>query len=174
MKKLMFVLAFALFGTAGLMAQETAKKACSKTAASSCCAKKSASAATTSTAMNTKVLSAAESRAEADASITKRVCAESGTVSFYKEEKCEKSGKISYKQVSFDAEKNEFVNVSPNDIGNASNGEMIKVSDMEEGATPDNAKKKACSKDGKAAGCCSKKEGKSGACCSKKPKTEEK
>jgi len=155
MKKLMFVLAFALFSTAGLMAQETAEKVCSKTVAKSCCAKKSAS--TTSTAMNTKVLSAAESRAEEDASITKRVCAESGSVTFYKEEKCAKSGKISYKQVSFDAEQSEFVNVSPNDIGNASSGEMIKVSDMEEGATADNAKKKVCSKDGKAAGCCSKK-----------------
>lgn len=158
----MFVLAFALFGTAGLMAQETAKKACSKTAATSCCAKKSAS--TTSTAMNTKVLSAAESRAEADASITKRVCAESGSVSFYKEEKCATSGKISYKQVSFDAEKNEFVNKSPNDIGNANSGEMIKVTNMEEGADAKASVKKACSKDSKAAGCCS----------SKKKKTEEK
>lgn len=149
----MFVLAFALFGTAGLMAQETAKKACNKTAASSCCAKKSAS--TASTDMNAKVLSAAESLADADASITKRVCAESGSVSFYKEEKCETSGKISYKQVTFDAEQNQFVNVSPNDIGDANAGSVMKVANMEEDGSTKATAKKACAKDGKAAGCCS-------------------
>lgn len=155
-----------LFGAMGLMAQEattaTAKKSCSKEKSAACCSKekadkccsKNASATSGTASVDTKVLSAAESLADQDENITKRVCAESGATSFYKKEVCEKSGKVSYSQVEYDVNAKQFVNVSPNDIGNADGGKVMKISDVDtkEAVHP---KKKACAK-GASSKCCSK------------------
>ena len=150
-----------LFGSLGLMAQEGAKT-CNKDAAKSCCASKKSTAAAST---DTKVLSAAESLASTDENITKKVCAESGATSFYKKEVCEKSGKITYTEVKYDESTMQFVNVSPNDIGNADGGIVVKAVNTENAQMSDapskeaNAKK-ACSKDAK------------GKCCEKAKATE--
>lgn len=158
-----------LFGTAGLMAQSTTatsskdKAACSSKAKSaSCCSKGAKTASVSTTTMeNPKVLSMARSMADKDETISTRQCAESGTVSFYKQSTCSTSGKISYNEVEFDATNNQFVNKSPKDIGTADEGELIKVVNMtntETGetfeATVDSDSKKKCTKG--AAKCCAK------------------
>lgn len=167
MKKLVFVLTVMIFGTLSLSAQEATmeKKSCSKKS-TACCASKAKAAGTAGTA-ETKVLSAAESLADAQEDITKRVCAESGSTSFYKKAVCSTSGKISYQEVEFDAEKNQFVNVSPNDIGDANEaGTIIKAVNMENvkvdakkgvtAAADKKMAKKACCADGAKKACCSK------------------
>ncbi len=157
MKKVLFVLAFAIFGTVGLMAQNEVKK-CTKSESAKCCASKkaSATAAENISVDMTKVMAVSMKRQN----VTKRQCAETGAVSYFQKEVCEKSGKVSYNEVQFDAESRQFVNVSPNDIGDANTGEVIKVLNVEKAAEGETAKK-ACSKKESAKCCASKKAKKS-------------
>lgn len=167
MKKIVFVLSMMIFGSMSLMAQEATKaKECTKGAAAKCCASKAKTASTAS--VDTKVLSAALSLAETDATITKRVCAESGSTAFYKKAVCETSGKISYNEVQYDEAKMQFVNVSPNDIGDANEGKMYNVVNKTDvnsqtatkavaaDGTGEKVMKKACSSKKEGAKCCAK------------------
>jgi len=97
MKKLFF---FAAFLVAASLTSVNAQCTKSKTAGAktACCAKTKAATA--------KAVSA-------DSSIEKRVCAESGKVSYFRNEVCAKSGKAMATEVSFDAATGTFVNVSP-------------------------------------------------------------
>lgn len=156
-----------IFGSMSLMAQEakTAKSCTGKKTA--CCASK-AKAAGTASASETKVLSMAESLASSDENISKRVCAESGSTSYYKKAVCSTSGKISYNEVEYNEAKNQFVNKSPNDIGNANEGTVIKVVNQEAADKMTKAEvktmvkadskmaKKSCSKDASKKCCASK------------------
>lgn len=144
-------MAFAVFGMAGLMAQTETKK-CTKAESAKCCAKK-ASASTAISADNTQVLGVAMKRQN----VTKRQCAETGAVSYFQKEVCEKSGKVSYNEVEFDAEQNQFVNKSPNDIGDANQGNVYKMANTEAANTADVKTKKACSKKEGVKCCASKK-----------------
>ena len=123
MKKLFF---FAAFLIAASLTTVNAQS-CSKTAGtkSACCAK---TAKATATAMSN------------DASIEKRVCAESGSVAYFRNEKCAVSGKVTSTEVKLDEKTGTFVNVSP---------ERAAMPVAEQGA------KKACSAAEKAA--CQKK-----------------
>lgn len=128
-------------------------KKCAKKGDSKCCSKKAKAATTSVSANNTQVLSAAMKKQN----ITKRECAESGKVSYFKKEVCEKSGKVSYQEVQFDEKSSQFVNVSPNDIGNADDAEVYKMTNTEKVAdAAETTAKKSCSKKGDSK-CCSKK-----------------
>ncbi len=151
MKKVILIVAFAIFGAAGLMAQNAEVKKCSKegTAAKCCASKATAKAATTVDADLTQVMSASMKRQ----GVTKRQCPDTGAVSYYKSETCSQSGKISYNEVEFDANSKQFVNKSPNDIGNADAGKMYKVVNAEDASVK---KASGCSKSADMK-CCSKK-----------------
>ena len=95
MKKLFFFAAFLLAASLTTVNAQCSKTAGAKTA---CCAKTKAA---TATAMS------------ADASIEKRVCAESGKVAYFRNSKCEVSGKMTSQEVKLDAATGTFVNVSP-------------------------------------------------------------
>ncbi len=97
MKKLFF---FAAFLVAASLTTVNAQCSKSKTAGakSACCAKTKAATATA---------------VSADASIEKRVCSDSGKVSYFKNETCAVSGTVKSTEVSFDATTGTFVNVSP-------------------------------------------------------------
>jgi hypothetical protein len=152
MKKILFTLVVALFASFSMMAQETTKK-CTKGEAAKCCASKTASVKTASTADLTLVMASSMKRQN----VSKRECATSGAVSYFQKNVCSTSGKISYQEVEFDVEQRQFVNVSPNDIGDANQAEVIKVVNMEEAAAQGEAVKKAsCSKKAGSAKCCSK------------------
>ncbi len=95
MKKLFFFAAFLLAASLTTVNAQCSKTAGAKTA---CCAKTKAA---TATAMS------------ADASIEKRVCAESGKVAYFRNSKCEVSGKLTSQEVKLDEATGTFVNVSP-------------------------------------------------------------
>ena len=128
MKK--FFLLFAFFGLVSLAANAQ-EKTCPYAAKA-----KTEKAAATATA--------AAKLASMDASIEKRVCEKSGTVSYVRKSICEKSGTVSFTNVVYSPETAKFVNASPSKMA-----------------------KKACSKAEKAA--CSKSTSKK-ACCSKSKK----
>lgn len=153
MKKLIFTLAVAMFATLSLSAQETAKK-CTKAEASKCCAKKTAQAESSVSAD----FSEAMAYSMKDQNVSKRECAETGAVSYFQKNVCETSGKISYQEVEFDTAKRQFVNKSPNDIGDANQADVIKVVNMDKTAdTSAKTTKASCSKTSSGAKCCSAK-----------------
>jgi len=96
MKK--FLLFFAVFGLLSLT-NATAQKTC--TAAKS--------------AKNEKVCTktAAAKLASMDASIEKRVCEKSGSVSYVRKNVCSASGNVSFKNVEYCSKSGQFVNISP-------------------------------------------------------------
>lgn len=117
MKKLVFFFAFVL--SAGLVTAQDAqaKKSCSKTCMKTCLEKsmKSASVDTDETQV-ASAEKAAEIAAASDESIERKVCSDTGAISYYKKETCAHSGAVKMTEVNFDAESNSFVNVSPRDV----------------------------------------------------------
>lgn len=94
MKKL--ILFVAMFGMVGFLSAQSCSK--SKTAGNkACCAKTAAAAAKT---------------ASLDASIEKKVCANSGKISYYKSSTCPASGKVMQTEVRYDDKAKQFVNVA--------------------------------------------------------------
>ena len=72
--------------------------------------------------------------ASLDENIERRVCENSGKVSYYRKSTCEKSGKVSYNPVNYDSASSTFVNVSPAQV----------------------TKKKACASKANGKSCCAK------------------
>lgn len=174
MKKLNLLILFLGLGLTSLVAQEAKKADCSsekKSCAKTCAKVKAASVDSDGTA----VLSMAESIAEQDENIEKRVCSKSGSISYYEKNTCEKSGKVTYNQVEFDQESSSFVNVSPRPEIKKVEGEiqktseihnprgMVEKADMLKKLSDESNKKKAC---------CAKGSEEGKACCSKKTDTE--
>lgn len=151
MKKITVLFAF-LFCAAMISAQDApaaSKKSCSKTCAKTC-GSKSASA---SVETDTKVASAekaAEIAAASDESIEKKVCSESGTVSYYKKTTCAHSGATKMTEVKFDAMSNSFVSVEDT---------SVKSAEKEAEVVKDSGKSKTCAKAGSKSCCASKKKG---------------
>lgn len=136
-------------------------------AQSDCASKKASSAAVS---VNTE---AADLAAANDASIDRRECEKSGSVSYFKKNACENSGKVSFSQVNYDNAAAQWVNVAPSDVAaekaacasKASAGGKACCSSKGKAsaqATSSSDEKAACaskaSADGKA--CCSSKKGK--------------
>lgn len=173
MKKLLS-LAFLLVCTLTMIqAQSTeVKKACCKKGEKTCAAKKTA--ATTEASM-TKVASAymeADKIAEADESIEKRVCAQSGKTSYYKKSVCEKSGSVSWNEVEFDNDAKAF-NVVMADGSAMADETKVGSASKEKACCSKGSKEKCASKD---KACCKKGDkkecSKDKASCAKTAKTE--
>lgn len=131
--------------------------------AQSCCAKKSAdakacadkSSADAKSSVDAKVASMymeADKIADADENIQKRVCAFSGTVSYYQKIENAEANSNEWVEVVFDDQNKKFTRVA--------SAYMIKNADKAEGeaTSPNNAAKKACCS-GSEKACCSKKSG---------------
>lgn len=127
---------FVLLLTAGFMSAQTAetatKKACSKTCAKTCTSKTKIADGDTKVA---SALTVADIAAEADESVNRKVCADTGAVCYYKESVCEKSGKVSFEEVFYNEDSKTFVNMSPTD------GTAVKAATMES-----STKAKTCAK----------------------------
>ena len=135
MKKLFFFIAFICAASLTTVNAQCSK---SKTASTktACCAK--------TTAAMAKVVSA-------DASIEKKVCATTGKETFYRNAKCETSGKMVATEVVFDAKQNTFVNVSPTRGAQPAATAAKSCTSAEKAAC---TKAKSCTKGKKA--CCAK------------------
>lgn len=110
MKKVLML--FACLSVFALSA--SAQKACSKSKAS--CAKtctKSKSMTQAAASVDDAVVAKAASMTEG---IERKVCAKSGTVSYHQSYKCSETGKMTSKEVMYDAASAKFVNVSPSDM----------------------------------------------------------
>lgn len=146
MKKISVVLGLAMFLAFGLQAQSDC--ASKKT---SCAKEKSAKSVSVEDQKN---MEAAVKLASMDESIEKKVCEHSGKVSFYRKEATGQNGEVKLVSVEYDANENQFVNVSP--------------LDKKEGA----AKMGCCSaKSAAAAGCCASKKSNSAEASAKETKS---
>lgn len=146
MKKILFVCTLVFMSG---MAFGQTKKACCK--GKKACTK-TASAQVQSLDGTTVVASAlaeAELAAEQNENIEKRVCSQSGKVSFHEKSVCSQSGKVSYSAVNFDGASKTFVKAASMEAGTQP---MIKS--LDEAPTPVSAKT-SCTKAEKAA--CAKK-----------------
>ena len=131
-----------LFAVVSFAALGTANAQCSK-AKKAACAKKSAAAQTSD------VETIAMKVALEDESIERKVCANSGKVSYFQTSKCAKSGSVSVNEVQYCTKSAKFINMAPGATA---------------GKSCSKAEKAACAKKGKAccagaakAGCCAKK-----------------
>ncbi len=145
MKKVIMALCLLMFAGVAVNAQSCSKK--SKKACKATCAKKKAMKTADA---ETKVLSAmadADVAAEADENIQIRECAVSGTKSYYEKSVCEKSGKVSWNQVEFDAENKVFTRVASASADSAMDAPIEEADATVKKCTK--AEKKACAKSGK-------------------------
>src|SRR5688572_15061677 len=115
MKKIIFSLFFfSLFIVAAEAQKSTCSKPCTKSGvAASSCQTKAPSVATANFQDNSD---AAAKLASLDATIESKKDPLTGNVSYVKKETCAHSGKVSYVNVSYDANSNTFVNVSPTEV----------------------------------------------------------
>ncbi|MCP3932637.1 MAG: hypothetical protein GY705_26505 [Bacteroidetes bacterium] len=144
MKKILLL--FAFVGVFGLV-QATAQ---------TCCSKKAKTTSTTCKDSNADVMKAAVKLASLDESIEKKVCDESGKVSFVKKDVCSVSGKVSYTDVEYNAAAKKFVNVSPS-------GKNVVKKEASAVKTSTTTKTSSCGSKAPTPFGCSKK---AGACCS--------
>jgi hypothetical protein len=150
MKKLTLLFSLmALFAVSNMQAQKACCASKSKTAAADC--SKDSKAASTSASTSADYEMVAAKLASLDENIERKVCAETGSVSYVKKETCEKSGKVSTVNVAYDAEVGQFVNVSPS----AQHAEKANCSSTKT-ASAKGASDKACCKEGEKADCCAK------------------
>lgn len=140
MKRILILFSLmAFFAISGMHAQKACCSSKSKTAAS-CTGK--ASAAKTASADHEM---AAAKLASMDEHIDRKVCQESGKVTYLKKEVCEKSGKVSFVNVAYNPELGEFVNVSPSKMHGEKDGC---------GESKTASAKSCCNGKEKAASCC--------------------
>ena len=132
------MLMFSFVLVAGMVSAQSCAKKCAKT----CSSKAKTANVETTKAVDTQVASAlaeAEIAAEANENIEKRVCGESGKVSFFQKNVCSMSGKVSYDEVSYCTKSKAFGSV-------ASASMEADIAPIEDAApAPAKAKKKACS-----------------------------
>lgn len=100
-----------LFALVGMFALNANAQTCNKS-------KASCSAAKTTAVQSTNA--AADKAAMLDGSIEKKVCSQSGTVSYIKNATCAVSGKTTATPVEFCSKSGKFVNVSPSDKADCS------------------------------------------------------
>lgn len=126
MKQLLSLFSLVLFvGVGQLTAQENQSPVATSEVAKTSCSKKCSKACAAKAAQ----------AASMDESIEKKVCNETGMVSYQRKSVCEHSGKVSYTQVAYDEATATFVDIDET---------AVKAS---------SAEKKSC---GKKAGCCAK------------------
>ncbi|MBK7633468.1 MAG: hypothetical protein WAT22_19485 [Saprospiraceae bacterium] len=151
MKNLLFLFSFVLVASLSANAQ------CNKSASAgkACCASKKAASVSTAddqTKVASVVMEADEVMKSSKGAITKRTCEISGATSYYQKSECATSGKISWEEVQFDAEKKSFTKVASASMEKDANG--VKV---EGKACAGKSEGKACCKKDGAKSCASKK-----------------
>ncbi len=153
MKSLFLLFSFVLVASFSANAQ-----ACSKAAGSgkACCASKKTAAVSKSddTKVASVVMEADAAVAASNGSITKRTCEISGATSYYEKSVCATSGKVSWEEVKFDADKKAFTKVAS--------------ASMEKDEAGNKVETKACAGKSEGKGCCKKDGAKS---CAKKEGT---
>ena len=153
MKSLFLLFSFVLVASFSANAQ-----ACSKAAGSGkeCCASKKTAAVSKSddTKVASVVMEADAAVAASNGNITKRTCEISGATSYYEKSVCATSGKVSWEEVKFDADKKAFTKVAS--------------ASMEKDEAGNKVETKACAGKSEGKGCCKKDGAKS---CAKKEGT---
>lgn len=142
MKNLFLLFSFVLVCSFTANAQ-----ACNKSASAgkACCAAKktaSVSGANEGTKVASVVMEADAAMTAAKGSITKRTCEISGASSYYQKSECSTSGKISWEEVQFDAEKKSFTKVASASMEKDENGTKVET--------------KACAGKSEGKSCCKK------------------
>lgn len=152
MKSLFLFFSFVLVASLGVNAQ-----ACSKSANKSCCAKKASAAAAVNGTNDTQVASvmmeADAAVAASNGNITKKTCEISGATSYYEKSVCATSGKVSWDEVKYDADKKLFTKVASASMEKDDHGAKVETKSCAGKAEG----KACCKKDG--AKSCAKKEG---------------
>lgn len=153
MKKILFVCTLVFMSS---MAFGQTKKCC---ASKKACTKNSTAMvkANQPGTMVASALAEAETAADKAGNIEKRVCSESGKVSFHEKAVCQASGKVSYSEVNYDATSQTFVKAASMEA-DAVGKPMIRS--LDEAPAP--VSKKQCTK-GDAKSCAKKCTGKKGA-----------
>lgn len=152
MKNLFLLFSFILIASFSANAQSCSKSA---SAGKACCAAKksaSVSGANEGTKVASVVMEADAAMTAAKGTITKRTCEISGATSYYQKSECATSGKISWEEVQFDAEKKSFTKVASASMEKDENGVKVET--------------KACAGKSEGKSCCKKDGAK--ACADKK------
>ncbi len=128
MKHLILFFSFVLFAVTSSNAQSCSKAAAGKAC---CAAKKSASAsASTDNAVQIASMTNVEADAAVAASngaITKRTCEMSGTTTYFEKSVCAHSGKVSWEEVQYDANKKAFTKVASASMEKDENGAKVET-----------------------------------------------
>ena len=150
MKKILFSLVILL----GFGFSAQAQKACCSKKGDTASAKECASKKDETTKVASYYMEA-DKLAEADPAIQKRVCVDTGAVGYFHKSKCAASGKITFEEVEFNADKKAFTRVASASMEKVIEVEAAKVDAINKKSTE--TKKACCSDKSKAE--CKKKEG---------------
>lgn len=141
MKNLFLLFSFILVASFSSNAQCTKSAAAGKAC---CAAKKTASVdAKADTKVASFVMEADAVMAAANGAITKRTCEISGATSYYEKAVCGTSGKISWNEVQFDADKKSFTRVAAASMEKDANGNKVEA----KACAGSSAGKACCKKD---------------------------
>ncbi|MBK8625877.1 MAG: hypothetical protein IPN86_10035 [Saprospiraceae bacterium] len=153
MKHLFLLFSFVLVASFSANGQSCSK---STTAGKACCAsKKTADASgSTDTKVASVVMEADAAVAASNGKFTKRSCEISGTTAYYEKSVCSTSGKVSWSEVQYDADKKAFTQVASASMEKDEEGKKVETK-----ACAGKAEGKACCKKDGAKSCSSKKEG---------------
>lgn len=154
MKHLFLLFSFILVASFSSNAQSCNKSA---SAGKACCASKKTAAVSTSdsgTKVASVVMEADAVIAASNGSITKRTCEMSGTTAYYEKSVCATSGKVSWDEVEFDADKKVFTKVASASMEKDETGKKVET----KACAGKSEGKSCCKKDG-AKACAGAKEG---------------
>ena len=134
-------------------------QSCNKSASAgkACCASKKTAAVSISdsgTKVASVVMEADAVIAASNGSITKRTCEMSGTTAYYEKSVCATSGKVSWDEVQFDADKKVFTKVASASMEKDETGKKVETK-----ACAGKSEGKACCKKDGAKACAGAKEG---------------
>lgn len=154
MRHLILFFSFILFAVTTSNAQSCSKAAAGK----SCCAAKNAASASASTDNSVKIASfsmeADAAVAASNGSITKRTCEMSGATTYFEKSVCAHSGKVSWEEVQYDANKKAFTKVASASMEKDETGAKVETK-----ACAGKMEGKACCKKDGAKSCAAQKEG---------------
>ncbi|MCE2788514.1 MAG: hypothetical protein LW630_01240 [Saprospiraceae bacterium] len=152
MKNVIFI--FSMF----LVFASSAQAQCSKAAAGkSCCAAKKSASASASAENGVQIASftmeAEAAVAASNGTITKRTCEMSGTTTYFEKSVCSQSGKVSWDEVKYDADKKAFTKVASASMEKDENGAKVETK-----SCAGKMEGKACCKSGAAKSCAAQKQ----------------
>lgn len=154
MKHLILFFSVILFAATTSNAQSCSKAAAGK----SCCAAKKSASASASSDNSVQIASftndADAAVAASNGSITKRTCEMSGATTYFEKSVCAHSGKVSWEEVQYDADKKAFTKVASASMEKDETGAKVETK-----ACAGKMEGKACCKKDGAKSCAAQKEG---------------